>query len=73
MERAANWACPLALLCLQASPGYVPRDLLGLGDALAPLDEKLSAGGDLRLLFKYMGYMFLAVWGLVPVLRMRRK
>ena len=31
VERAANWACPLALLCLQKADGYEAADITGLG------------------------------------------
>merc|ERR1719353_1620952 len=60
VERAANWACPLALLCLQKSEGYEAADITGLGSYLATL-------------FKYICIMVCVVWAPVPLLRARGK
>merc|ERR1712216_321390 len=61
VERAANWACPLALLCLQKSEGYEAADITGLGSYLAPLDA-LNTDKDLATLFKYICIMVCVVW-----------
>jgi hypothetical protein len=72
VERAANWACPLALLCLQKSEGYEAADITGLGSYLAPLDA-LNTDKDLATLFKYICIMVCVVWAPVPLLRARGK
>jgi len=72
VERAANWVCPLALLCLQKADGYVAADITGLSSYLAPLDV-LNVDADLDTLFKYICLMVCAVWAPVPLLRSRGK
>ena len=72
VERAANWACPLALLCLQKADGYEAADITGLGSYLAPLDA-LNTDKDLATLFKYICIMVCVVWAPVPLLRARGK
>ena len=73
IERAANWACPLALLCIQKEKGYTPTELVpGLGTQLACLDQTLNwPTVPLEQMVKYMGLALLAVWALVPFLRSR--
>ena len=72
VERAANWACPLALLCLQKADGYEAADITGLGSYLAALDA-LNTDKDLATLFKYICIMVCVVWAPVPLLRARGK
>ena len=73
VERASNWVCPLALLCIQKSRGYKPMALVGdLGSHLAPLDPLLNVPAvPLPQLLKLMGVALLAQWALVPLLRSR--
>jgi hypothetical protein len=74
VERAANWVCPLALLCIQKSKGYTPAALVGdLGDHLIPLDEHLNVPAlPLGELLKLMGWALVGVWALVPLLKSRK-
>jgi hypothetical protein len=73
VERASNWGCPLALLALQKAPGYKPAELVpGLGAQLAPLDQYLNVpGATFREMLVFMGWAFIGVWSLVPLLKSR--
>jgi len=73
VERAANWAVPLALLTIQKSNGYVPKELYpGVGNQLSFLDTHFNNSTfTMQDYFKGMGIGFLCVWGVVPFLRMR--
>jgi len=71
VERAANWATPLALLHVQSQQGYQPSEIItGLGNQLGVLDAYLS-GFPLPRLYTLMACGFLMVWLPVPLLRSR--
>ena len=75
VERAGNWACPLALLSIMVAPGYAPKDILGVAplfDALAPLDATLSgfAQGELAI---FMAATFAVPWFVVVPLLLSRE
>jgi len=74
VERASNWACPLALLSLITQDEYVVKDIIGitpLFEALAPLDDALS-GKNSKELAIFMAITFAFPWFVViPVLRSR--
>lgn len=74
VERASNWACPLALLSLITQDEYVVKDIIGitpLFEALAPLDDAFS-GKNSKELAIFMAITFAFPWFVViPVLRSR--
>ena len=73
VERAANWVCPLAMLSMQKTEGYTPREFIpGVGSQLAFLDAHLNLPDkSLADYAQMMALCFLAVWALVPLLRSR--
>jgi len=72
VERAANWACPLALLQLQTRAGYQPQELFaGVGRQLAPLDAYLS-GYQPEQLRWFMAGALATLCLTIPVLRSRK-
>ena len=78
VERAANWAVPLALLAIQKSPGYTPGALFpaAVGDAIAPLDAYLTAptsGWSMKEMLVLIVQGVVALWLAVPFLRMRMR
>ena len=74
VERASNWACPLALLAHVKSDGYAVEDAIGAGPlfaALAPLDATLSGYATTQLA-AFMAAAFALPWFVVvPLLRAR--
>lgn len=77
VERAANWAVPLALLAIQKDPAYTPTELFtpSVGAALSPLDAYLTApvsGWSMKAMMVLIVQGVLALWLAVPILRMRK-
>ena len=71
VERASNWACPLALLAMQKAPGYAPKDLFP-GTGLYELLEPFANGYSESQLAVFMAGTFALAWFVVvPVLRAR--
>ena len=76
VERASNWACPLALLAMQCADGYVARaphaSLEGLNKALAPLDTYCNGYSSDALAKMILGSLFVAWFVVIPALRSRK-